>query len=83
MTSGFASQVSYLLWSSHRSDNMLLCCWFLVAVVKLFNAVAEAQHTLSGDGSSVPLREAKRAKEMSKDSTRCTALNQPSRLVNS
>lgn len=77
-TSGLPSQVSYyLLWSSHRSDNVLLCCWFLVAVVKLFNAVAEAQHTMSGD---VPLKEAKRAKEMSKDSTRCTALNELSRL---
>ncbi len=38
-------------------------------MVKLFNAVAEAQHTLSGDASGVPVREAKRAKEMSKDST--------------
>ena len=52
----------------------------LVPVVKLFNAVAEAQHTLSGDSSSVSFREAKRAKEMSKDSTHSTALNQPPRL---
>ena len=41
--------------------------------MKLFNAVAEAQHTLSGD-ATVPLREAKRAKEMSKDSAHRLAL---------
>lgn len=61
--------------SATRSIALTPCChtFCAVAVVKLFNAVAEAQHTLSGDTSGVTLREAKRAQEMSKDSTHHTA----------
>ena len=59
----------------YRPDSVLVC-WYST-VVKLFNAVAEAQHTLSDDTSGVPGREAKRAKEMSKDSAYHSALNQP------
>lgn len=58
------------------------CCLGLLgaaAVVKLFNAVAEAQKGLLSEESGVPLRETKRTKEMSKDSTSRTALHRAKR----